>query len=244
MRKIQQGKNEKERQDRRREDVKGIIITAENGGLSISHRKHKFEEMNKTRSGGGPADSLESTLSPREESSVTRSLEALKKWTVLTGKSISGRKSKLKSKPVNEICDKENTSPDVNVPAPNNGRHTTHTLTHRSATHQVQHRNTELLSVNKSSDNPDETLTLTVDSGAAENVMGQHMAPRPAIKPSLGSRSGVQYTTAAGGSIPNRGGNEVKVCGDKQGTEVGTQDACHRRHQSLDVSVKHLRCGT
>ena len=35
--------------------------------------------MNKKRSGGSPADSLESTLSLREDSSGTRSLEALEK---------------------------------------------------------------------------------------------------------------------------------------------------------------------
>ena len=97
----------------------------------------------------------------------------------------------------------------------------------------------ELLSVDESCDNPDETLTLTVDSGAAENVMGQHMAPGTAIKPSVGSRSGVQYTTADGSSIPNRGEKEVKVV-DRRGTEVRAQDASHRRHQSLDVSFQHL----
>ena len=130
-------------------------------------------------------------------------------WTVVKRKSKSGRKSK--PKPVDEMDDKENTPPHANAAAPNNGKHTTHLLTQRSPTHRVQHRNTELLSVDESCDNPDETLTLTVDSGAAENVMGQHMAPGTAIKPFVGSRSGVQYTTADGSSIPNRGEKEVKV---------------------------------
>ena len=87
-------------------------------------------------------------------------------WTVVKRKSKSGRKSK--PKPVDEMDDKENTPPHANAPAPNNGKHTTHLVTQRSPTHRVQHRNTELLSVDESCDNPDETLTLTVDSGAAE----------------------------------------------------------------------------
>ena len=48
-------------------------------GHSISRCKLKDEEMNKKRSGGSPADSLEGTLSLREDSSGTRSLEALEK---------------------------------------------------------------------------------------------------------------------------------------------------------------------
>ena len=52
-------------------------------GDSISRCKLKDEEMNKKRSGGSHADGLESTPSLREDSSGTKSLEALEKCGVL-----------------------------------------------------------------------------------------------------------------------------------------------------------------
>ena len=58
---------------------------------------------------------------------------------------------------------------------------------------------------------PDETLTMTKDTGAAENVVGHHMSPGTAMRPSAGSRCGVQYTSADGNSMPNRGEKEVNV---------------------------------
>ena len=60
-------------------------------------------------------------------------------WTVDKRKSKSGRNSK--PKPVDEMDDEENTLHHANVPAPNNGKHTTHLLTQRSPAHRVQHRN-------------------------------------------------------------------------------------------------------
>ena len=262
--KVRREEKEKERQGRRREDSKDTAITAENGGHSISRCKLKDEEMNKKRSGGSAADSLESTPSFREDSSRTRGLEALEKcggwrtlcmvnkfellmklcddedeedwdvhhddpkespdtWTVVKRNSKSGRKSK--PKPADEMDDKERTLLLTQMFP----HQTTHFFAQRSPTHRVQHRNTELLSVDESCDNPDEILTITVDSGAAENVMGQHMAPGTAIKPSVGSRCGVQYTTADGSSIPNRGEKEVKVV-------TGEKQKCVLRMQVTDVT--------
>ena len=253
--------------------------------------------MNQKRSGGSSADNVASTLALREDSSSTRSLEALEKcgcwrtlcminkfeplvelsdvedeedwdvylddteessntWTAAKRKSKSGRKSK--PKPINAMSDKEITPPHANVPRPNN---LTHSLTQshnlgsvastgrlvakdsnedaasspqagqsdvspspsRGRPHRAQHQNAELLSVSESSDNPDETLY------TAENVMGQQMAPGTAIKPSVDSCSGVQYTTANGSSVPNRGEKEVKVV-----TSEGQK--CVLRMQVKDVT--------
>ena len=56
-----------------------------------------------------------------------------------------------------------------------------------------------------------ETLTLTIDSGASENVMAESMAPQCQTKPSRGSKTGVKYVAANGNIMPNRGQKEVKV---------------------------------
>ena len=58
-------------------------------------------------------------LDDTEESSNT--------WTVVKRKSKSGRK--LKPKPIDEMSGQENAPPHENVPRPNNGQHTTHSLT-------------------------------------------------------------------------------------------------------------------
>ena len=58
-------------------------------------------------------------LDDTEESSNT--------WTVVKRKSKSGRKSK--PKPIDEMSGKENAPPHENVPRPNSGQHTTHSLT-------------------------------------------------------------------------------------------------------------------
>ena len=118
----------------------------------------------------------------------------------------SQQRSKLKR--IDDVVDKENISPRTNVSASNDGKHTARTVAQRSPTHRVPHQGTDILTVDESRDNPDETLTLTVGSGAAENVIGQHMCPGTAMRASAGSRCGVQYTTA---EMPDRGEKEVKV---------------------------------
>lgn len=73
-----------------------------------------------------------------------------------------------------------------------------------------------------------EWMTLTVDSGASENVIGRDMAPQSPTRPSAGSRAGVKYMAANGSIMPNRGEKDVKVV-----TEEG--DHCTLRMQVTDV---------
>ena len=54
-------------------------------------------------------------------------------------------------------------------------------------------------------------LEVTVDSGAAENVMPKHMAPRIPLEPSDEQASGVVYSAANGNLMPNRGKKSVPV---------------------------------
>ena len=140
-------------------------------------------------------------------------------------------------KRVDDVADKENIFHRTNVPAPNDGKHTARTVAQRSPTHRVQHRGTLILSVDESRDNPDETLTLTVDSGAAENVIGQHMCPGTAMKASAESRCGVQYTTADRNSMPNRGEKDVKV-------ETGEGQKCVLKMQVTGVTKALMSCGS
>ena len=60
-------------------------------------------------------------------------------------------------------------------------------------------------------DNHSRTLVLTIDSGASENVIGQHVVPECPTRPSAGSRAGVTYVAANGMQMPNRGEKRVKV---------------------------------
>jgi len=60
-------------------------------------------------------------------------------------------------------------------------------------------------------DKIDNGLTITIDSGASENVIGAEMAPRVRIRPSQGSREGVRYVAANGESMPNRGEKHIQV---------------------------------
>ena len=50
----------------------------------------------------------------------------------------------------------------------------------------------------------DTFLELTIDSGAGENVMSEHMAPRTPVQVSREQQSGVMYTAANGEIMPNR----------------------------------------
>ena len=51
----------------------------------------------------------------------------------------------------------------------------------------------------------DTFLELTIDSGAGENVMSEHMAPRAQVQVSRGQQAGVMCTAANGEIMPNRG---------------------------------------
>ena len=69
---------------------------------------------------------------------------------------------------------------------------------------------------------------ITIDSGASENVISEKLAPRFPTKPSAGSREGVQYTTASGEAMPNRGEKDIKVV-----TQEGNR--CMLKMQVTDV---------
>ena len=51
----------------------------------------------------------------------------------------------------------------------------------------------------------DTFLELTIDSGAGENVMFEHMAPRTQVQVSRRQQAGVMCTAANGEIMPNRG---------------------------------------
>ena len=51
----------------------------------------------------------------------------------------------------------------------------------------------------------DTFLELTIDSGAGENVMSEHMAPRTQVQVSRGQQAGVMCTAANGEIMPKRG---------------------------------------
>ena len=68
-----------------------------------------------------------------------------------------------------------------------------------------------------------------MDSGAANSVAHPDMCPQYPVRPSAGSKAGVEYTSASGGVIPNLG---------EQTLEIVTQDGreAQVRYQSADVS--------
>ena len=57
----------------------------------------------------------------------------------------------------------------------------------------------------------DEYLELTIDSGAGENVMSEHMAPKTPVEYSKEQDAGVVYTAANGEIMPNRGKKVLRV---------------------------------
>ena len=56
---------------------------------------------------------------------------------------------------------------------------------------------------------PADQMELTIDSGAGENVMPEHMAPYTPVQHS--KEAGVLYTAANGDTMPNRGCKRVKI---------------------------------
>ena len=55
----------------------------------------------------------------------------------------------------------------------------------------------------------DQELTLTIDSGASENVIGSGMAPGVPVVESEGSKAGVMYVTANGDKMQNKGQQHI-----------------------------------
>ena len=86
-------------------------------------------------------------------------------------------------------------------------------------------------------------LWITVDSGASENVIPDWMASQFKVKPSTGSRNGVQYVAANGNMMPNRGEKDVKVTTEER-IPLRLEDAGHRRPQAADECGSDLRCWT
>ena len=72
-------------------------------------------------------------------------------------------------------------------------------------------KNAKMMEVNTVTNEKGEDLWITVDSGASENVISDWIAPQFKVKPSTGSRNGVQYVAANGNMMPNRGEKNVKV---------------------------------
>ena len=58
-------------------------------------------------------------------------------------------------------------------------------------------------------------MWITIDSGASENVISEHMAPQVKLRPSQGSREGVRYVTANGETMPNNGEKHIQVMTDE-----------------------------
>jgi hypothetical protein len=116
----------------------------------------------------------------------------------------------------------------------------------------------ELNAVRKTSTAGD--LWITIDSGASENVIGEGMAPGARTVSSVGSRSGVQYVTANGTAMPNRGEQHIQVLTDKghccmlnmQVTDVkkplmSVARICEAGHEVIFTSsggvIRHLATG-
>ena len=72
-------------------------------------------------------------------------------------------------------------------------------------------KNAKMMDVYTVTNEKGEDLWITVDSGAMENVISDWMAPQFKVKPSTGSRNGVQYVAANGNMMSNRGEKDVKV---------------------------------
>ena len=67
----------------------------------------------------------------------------------------------------------------------------------------------ELNQVRESRNNHE--LTITIDSGASENVISESTAPQVPIRASQGSCEGVKYVTANGSTMVNRGEKRIHV---------------------------------
>ena len=67
-------------------------------------------------------------------------------------------------------------------------------------------------------------LEITVDSGAAENVMPEYMAPETPVEYSDEQAAGVVYSAANGDLMPNRGKKSIPIItGEGQARKVNMQ---------------------
>ena len=76
---------------------------------------------------------------------------------------------------------------------------------------EVLHELSNLEEVMKLSEEHMEYLDVTVDSGATDSVMDKSKVPSCPVRPSEGSRRGVNYVAAAGKVIPNEGEKRLRV---------------------------------
>ena len=76
---------------------------------------------------------------------------------------------------------------------------------------------------------------LVIDSGAAETVMPSDWLPDHEVKESVGSKSGVYYTTADGSPVHNEGEKTLTMC------IVG---GSHRRKMTFQVAAVNKALGS
>ena len=99
--------------------------------------------------------------------------------------------------------------------------------------------NVEVNTVHEKSDANE--LTITIDSGASENVISEEFAPQVKVRACQGSWEGVRCVTANGGTMSNRGEKHIHVL-----TTDG--EKCMLNMQVTDVKkplisvAPHLRC--
>ena len=80
-----------------------------------------------------------------------------------------------------------------------------------------------------------EELTLTVDSGASETVLGRKACPQIPIRESAGSQSGVEYETASGEHIPNEGEKVMQVSTTEGQLRTLTMQICDVKKPLMSV---------
>ncbi len=94
----------------------------------------------------------------------------------------------------------------------------------------------EVMGLDKNGDVNETTIEVTIDSGASDSVLSERQAPNFTTVESAGSKRGVQYVSASGGKMPNRGEKHLKV-------ETAEGHVCAIRLQVTDVSKALLSVG-
>ena len=89
-----------------------------------------------------------------------------------------------------------------------------------------------------------EPLTLMVDSGASDTVIGPKVIPGARIKPSPGSSAGLEYEVASGEALPNLGEKDLSVVPHGGSTcrnlKLGVQkyiEVCFQWHNAMIVGT-------
>ena len=80
-------------------------------------------------------------------------------------------------------------------------------------------------------------LTITIDSGASENVISEEFAPQVKVRASQHSPEGVRYVTADGVTMSYRGEKHIQP-------QVNAQHAGEGREEALDVGVAAVTSST